>query len=194
MNPQERAEAIGMLRAGMPLNDTATHFTVCKKTIQRMAHRYNLTGEVKDRARSGRPRKTTQAEDRRTYRRWTLRQWSDVIFSDESVVQLEKIGANVRVYRRKNERFADVNIPTALERRSVMVWGAISTDGKSELIMFQGNVNAVRYQDEALQRSLLPFMNLHNRKMKFMQDGATPHTARTTRAWLQQNGIELFGP
>ena len=101
MNPQERAEAIGMLRAGMPLNDTATHFTVCKKTIQRMAHRYNLTGEVKDRARSGRPRKTTQAEDRRTYRRWTLRQWSDVIFSDESVVQLEKIGANVRVYRRK---------------------------------------------------------------------------------------------
>ena len=182
MNPQERAEAIGMLRAGMPLNDTATHFTVCKKTIQRMAHRYNLTGEVKDRARSGRPRKTTQAEDRRTYRRWTLRQWSDVIFSDESVVQLEKIGANVRVYRRKNERFADVNIPTALERRSVMVWGAISTDGKSELVMFLGNVGAVRYQDEALQRSLLPFMNLHNRKMKFMQDGATPHTARTARA------------
>ena len=87
-----------------------------------------------------------------------------------------------------------MNIPTALERRSVMVWGAISTDGKSELVMFQGNVGAVRYQDEALQRSLLPFMNLHNRKMKFMQDGATPHTARTTRAWLQQNGVELFGP
>ena len=65
MNPQERAEAIVMLRTGMPLNDTATHFTFCKKTIQRMAHRYNLTGEVKDRARSGRPRKTTQAEDRR---------------------------------------------------------------------------------------------------------------------------------
>ena len=65
MTLQERAEAIGMLRAGMPLNDIATHFTVCKKIIQRMAHRYNLIGEVKDRARSGRPRITTQAEDRR---------------------------------------------------------------------------------------------------------------------------------
>ena len=40
--PQERAEAIGTLRTGMPLNDIATHFTVCKKTIQRMAYRYNL--------------------------------------------------------------------------------------------------------------------------------------------------------
>ena len=165
MTPQERSESIGMLRAGMPIDDVAAHFTVCKKTIQRMVRRYNLTGEVKDRARSGRPRKTTEAEDRRirtshlrertrtatktarewmgnmpitrfivrrrlkcfgiscrrpvkkfgltawhrtrrlnwsrTYRRWTLRQWSDVIFSDESVFFLEKIGANVRVYRKK---------------------------------------------------------------------------------------------
>ena len=71
-----------------------------------------------------------------------------------------------------------MNIPTAVERRSFMVLGAISTDGKSELVMFLGNVGAVRYQDEALQRSLLPFMNLHNRRMKFIQDVATPHTTK----------------
>ena len=65
MTLQERAESIGMLRAGMPIEDIAADFTVCKKTIQRMVRRYNLTGEVKDRARSDRPRKTTEAEDRR---------------------------------------------------------------------------------------------------------------------------------
>ena len=27
-----------------------------------------------------------------------------------------------------------------------------------------------------------------------MQDGAKPHTARTTREWLHQHNIELFGP
>ena len=87
-----------------------------------------------------------------------------------------------------------MNIPTAIDQRSIMVRGAISTDGKSQLIRFQGNVDAVRYQDEALQRSLLPFLAAHNRQMKFMHDGATPHTARTTSAWLQQHRIELFGP
>ena len=56
--------------------------------------------------------------------------------------------------------------------RDSLVWGAISTDGKSELIRFQGSVDAVRYQDEALQQSLLPFKNAHNRRLKFMQDGA----------------------
>ena len=258
MTPGERYEAIGMLRAGMPLADIAIHFLVCKKTINRLAHRYNLTGEVVDRPRSGRPRKTTAAEDRMirtihlrqrtrtacqtarewvghnditrhivrrrlksfgircrrpvkkfgltgwhrarrlngaiTYRRWTLRQWSDLIFSDESVFLVEKIGNNVRVYRRVNERYADANIPTAGERRSVMVWGAISTEGKSELIRFRGNVDARRYQDEALEPALLPFKNAHQRRMKLMQDGATPHTARTTREWLYQHNIELFGP
>ena len=86
---------------------------------------------------------------------------------------LKRLAQMSECIEEKNERFADVNIPTALERRSVMVWGAISTDGKSELVMFQGNADAVRYQDEALQPSLLPFMNLHNRIIKFMQDGAT---------------------
>ena len=247
-----------MIRAGMQFADISNHFGVCKKTINRLVERYNLTGEVIDRPRSGRPRKTTHAEDRMirtmhlrertrtacktarewignnaisrhivrrrlksfgikcrrpvkkigltgwhrarrmnwatTYRRWTLRQWSDVIFSDESVYLVEKVDNNVRVYRRVNERFADVNIPTAGERRTIMVWGAISTDGKSELIRFRGNVDATRYQDEALETALLPFINGHQRRMKLMQDGATPHTARTTRTWLQQHNIELFGP
>ena len=113
-----------------------------------------------------------------TYRRWTLRQWSDVIFSDESVFLVEKIGNNVRVYRRVNERYADANIPTAGERRSVMVWGAISTEGKSELIRFRGNVDARRYQDEALEPALLPFKNAHQRRMKLMQDGTICPKAR----------------
>ncbi len=64
MTKPERYEAIGMIRAGMPVADIATHFLVCKKTIQRLVARFNQTGNVADRARSGRPRKTTDAEDR----------------------------------------------------------------------------------------------------------------------------------
>ncbi len=130
----------------------------------------------------------------RRYRRWTLRQWSDIIFSDESVFVVEKIDRNMRVYRRVNERLVAPCIPTVGERRSIMVWGAISAHGKSELVVFNGTVNAVRYQTEAFKPALLPFNNTHNRRMRFMRDGATPHTAGTTRAWLERNNIQIFGP
>ena len=37
-----------------------------------------------------------------------------------------------RVNRRSNERFAHPCIQVIGERRTIMVWGAISTEGKSE--------------------------------------------------------------
>ena len=43
------------------------------------------------------------------------------------------------------------NHPT-FNQRSVMLFGAISTDGKSELSIFQGNVDAVGHQEDAKQR------------------------------------------
>ena len=42
-----------------------------------------------------------------------------------------------------------------------MVWAAISADGKSYTIRFNGNVTARRYQDEALGPGLVPFINRH---------------------------------
>ena len=57
-----------------------------------------------------------------------------------------------------------------------------------------GNIDAQRYQQQALQPGLLPFLNIHNRQMMFMHDGARPHTALTTRDWLEINNVQVFGP
>ena len=57
-----------------------------------------------------------------------------------------------------------------------------------------GNIDAQRYQQQALQPGLLPFLNIHNRQMMFMHDGARPHTALTTRDWLEMNNVQVFGP
>ena len=51
MSSQGRSEAIGMFRAEMQLADIAINFVVCKKTINRLVERYNLTGEVIDKPR-----------------------------------------------------------------------------------------------------------------------------------------------
>ena len=83
-----------------------------------------------------------------------MHQWNNIIFSDEKSFQLSKHDGRIRVYRRPNERFARPCIQEIGERRSIMVWGAISTEGKSDLLLMNGNVNAQVYQHQALQLGL----------------------------------------
>ena len=97
-------------------------------------------------------------------------------FSDEKVFQLTKREERLGVYRRSNERFAHPCIQVIGERRTIMVLGAISTEGKSVLVRMNGNINALSYQQQALQPGLMPFLNTHDRQMKSVDDGARPHT------------------
>ena len=60
----ERAHAIGQLEAGVPQHQVATAFGVVKSSISKLKAKYRATGYVKDRPRSGRPKKTTPQEDR----------------------------------------------------------------------------------------------------------------------------------
>ena len=56
--------AVSMLTAGMSARDVARHFQHHLLTISRLLNRFQQTGKVVNRPRSGRPRKTTPREDR----------------------------------------------------------------------------------------------------------------------------------
>ena len=102
-------------------------------------------------------------------------------FSDESRFSLQCYDGRVRVYRRRNERYADICV---LERDrfgagcSVMVWAAISNGYRSPLVVIDGNLNAQRYRDIHL------FHNNANISI-FQHDNATSHTARDTVNFLR---------
>ena len=57
-------EAVGMLRAGMSVNNIALHFGCSRQTIHNLRTQYATTGEVRDRLRSGRPRAMSGRDDR----------------------------------------------------------------------------------------------------------------------------------
>ena len=61
---QDKARAIGQLEAGVPGYRVAAAFGVSSGTISKLKTKFRETGDVKDRPRSGRPRKTTPREDR----------------------------------------------------------------------------------------------------------------------------------
>ena len=158
LTERERNEAIGMLR-NCTINHVAAFFNTSRKTIRFLQRRANQTGTVKDRPRVGRPRVTTNADDRairlsqlrnrfksasetartfrvqisrqtvprrlgahglecrrpvkrayltarhrqarfnwaRIHRRWTLRMWEGVVFSDKSRYYLSKHDGRLRV-------------------------------------------------------------------------------------------------
>ena len=114
--------------------------------------------------------------------------------SDEKTFLIDKCDSRKRCFRRKNERFARNCIQRVGTKQGIMVWAAISIDGKSDLVSFNGNVTANRYQNEALQPALVPFVNRHNRPMTFQQDNAPAHRALTTTNWFAANNIHVFGP
>jgi len=60
----EAGQAVGMLQAGQVQRTVAGHFNVSQSVISRLWNRFQQTGNVSERARSGRPRSTTVRQDR----------------------------------------------------------------------------------------------------------------------------------
>ena len=110
--------------------------------------------------------------------------WQLIWFSDESRFLLERRDGRQRVYRRRRERFAP-NCVRQVDRYgggSVMVWGAMSYNGRSDLVVVQGNLTANRYIDQILRPHLLPILN--RQREIFQHDNARSHTAHATRDYL----------
>lgn len=64
LNNDQRNQAIGMLNAGTSVVEVSRLFGCTRKTIERLRRRFRVTGNVRDRPRSGRPRVTSAADDR----------------------------------------------------------------------------------------------------------------------------------
>ena len=62
LSPVDQARAIGQLEAGKSQTEVAATFGVTQGMISKLKTKFRLTGDVKDRPRSGRPKKTGTGE------------------------------------------------------------------------------------------------------------------------------------
>ena len=122
--------------------------------------------------------------------------WDTVVFSDESRFAQFSDSGRIWVWRLTSQEFSLRHLqPTAkFGGFSVMVWGAIWTAGRSELVVCDGNVNAEKYISILDQGLLSAFDSgkLRRRSTLFMQDGAPCHTAKKTKDWLANKGIKCL--
>lgn len=123
---------------------------------------------------------------------WTSRDWMKVCWSDESAVEVRGTGTRVtRVWRMKGERFNQDCIAPSFKsgRQSVMMWGCFIGNKLGPLVLCpEGKMNAVKYC-KVLEENFLGFWNALDKDAVFMEDGASIHRAKYSKAWRAENNI-----
>lgn len=129
----------------------------------------------------------------RPRRRWNLRSWRKIHWSDESRFMLHTVDGRVRVWRQQNTAYAEKNIieTVAFGGGSIMVWGCVSHDCKLALKTVRGNLNGQKYQRDILAASVVPHFDNHplNSRPVFMDDNARPHRSRAVIDYLRGEAI-----
>ncbi|GFX60409.1 transposable element Tc1 transposase [Trichonephila clavipes] len=124
---------------------------------------------------------------------WSVTDWRRVIFSDESRFSLSADDHRTRVWRRTGQRSDSAFIVerhTAISQ-GVTVWGAISWDTRSSLVVLQSTLTARRYVDDILTPIVLPMLSSRPGAI-YQQDNARPHTARLSQQCLQGCDVLLW--
>ncbi|KAI5150377.1 hypothetical protein ENBRE01_1458 [Enteropsectra breve] len=120
--------------------------------------------------------------------------WKSIIFSDEASFELFDCKKQVRVYRKASAAYEPENLAPTVKfgGGKVMVWGAISYNGVGNLVFIEDTLDSIKYI-QLLSNNLEAFadkMNLGS--IIFQQDGATCHTSKLTKGYMEEIGIKLL--
>ncbi|KAI4898573.1 hypothetical protein NFI96_009988 [Prochilodus magdalenae] len=121
--------------------------------------------------------------------------WENVIWSDETKVELFGKNKTRRVWRKVNAELHPKNtIPTVKHGGgNIMLWGCFSAKGPGRLVRVHERMNGAMYC-EILGANLLP--SARAMKMKrgwvFQHDNDPKHTARATKEWLRKKHFKVL--
>ena len=125
---------------------------------------------------------------------WTLQQWRNVIWSDESRYQLFHADGRHRVWRTPHEAMDPACQVGTVQAGglSVMVWGAFSWHGMGPLVVLDATLTGQRYL-QLLGDHLHPFVMFQHPDdiAVYQDDNAAPHRANIVRAWFDEHAGEI---
>ncbi|KUF88924.1 hypothetical protein AM588_10004006 [Phytophthora nicotianae] len=171
---------------------SALGLKVSTRTVRRVLQRTSFMTYVK---RNRAP--MLKAHHRLARRKWARSMiknrtdWDKVIFSDERKFNLDgPDGLQYYWYDLRSEK------ETYFSRQngggSVMVWGRVSCQGKTDLAFLDGRQNSFDYQ-ETLTNYLLPFGEaFHGGDYIFQHDNASIHASKSTKDFLSGSDVSVL--
>ncbi|GFW05105.1 transposable element Tcb2 transposase [Trichonephila clavipes] len=132
------------------------------------------------------------------HQHWSVGEWVNVVFSDESRFSPSSDSQWVTIWREHGTRFEPRNITERhpFSSRGVMVWAGIMMDGRTDIHFFDtGSVTAQRYRDEVLEAYVRLFLVAVGSDFIFMDDNAPCHRAVLIDNFLETENIQrMSGP
>jgi transposase len=127
------------------------------------------------------------------YANWKEAEWKRVLWSDHTLFTLDNQG---REYvQRPPGKACDPKYLGQTERLegAVWLWGCICADGLGHAELYEGTLDAARYQS-ILALNLVKSAHTFwpQGQWWYQQDNASPHTAGTSRAWFHNHGVDLI--
>lgn len=113
----------------------------------------------------------------------------DVVFTDECMIQLKP--AHHKSYHQKGQ--PRKYRPKPKHPLKVFVWGGISKQGATNVVIFTGIMDAERYV-QILRAGLLPFVRqkFPSMNFRFQQDNDPKHTSRLAKDFFSQENINWW--
>jgi len=169
---------------------------VCPRTIRNMLHAEGLH------ARHTIPKPLLNAAHKRerfefaqAHAHWTVGNWKQVIFSDESLITAYAVHPHSWVWTKRCEGLNPRLIVPAVQGGGsrIMVWGCITKYGFHDLVRLEGIVDSEAYIT-ALTDHLLPVIQQYFRGQQyvFQQDGSSIHTSHATTTFLNSQHIRVL--
>lgn len=125
---------------------------------------------------------------------WTMEDWRNVLFSDETRISLRSDDRRIRVLRGRGRqaRLQAARSVPKYKGGTVMFWGGIMMGEKTPLIPIRQTLTGPRYVDLVLQPVVRLWRGAFGKFILFMHDNAPPHTSRVAKNFLEMEGVTVL--
>ena len=180
--------------------NTNLNLSIACSTISRIFQDYNIVSYIAPR----KPRITpTQRRNRlkRCYDHlnWSINNWSNVIFSNESNLEVLNRKNRIYIHRFRNGRTRfEQSQKRVHKNRDTGIWSYITRHALRPLVIFDGSLNSIKYIN--ILENYLPtaFQKYSPAQLPkiFYQDGnaARPHVSTMTKNCLKRKRIKALLP
>ncbi|GFU86436.1 transposable element Tcb2 transposase [Trichonephila clavipes] len=123
---------------------------------------------------------------------WRRNERSNVLFSKESRFSVHPNYRRIFIWRERGSKNTPAIVHESVRFGSggVLVYGGISTEGRTDLyIIRDGPLTARRYRDEILRPIVIPYAAAIRDEFILMDDNCRPHRANLVEDFLFEEGI-----
>lgn len=140
--------------------------------------------------------KKLRLEFAKKYKNYTISDWARVVWSDET--KINRFGSDGRqwTWKKPGEPIKDRHVKSTIKfgGGNLMIWGCMTMEGIGECVKVVGRMDATQYVS-ILERGIQKSLDVWNKNVSdiiFQQDNDPKHTARVTKAWLQDKEFQLL--